>query len=444
MTTNPRYKKIAYAITILACLPFVLSGSCRDKGVEPIQIPVKENIHLSLVDASTTEVTLHIQADSMQYPWMLFLKRTGDRWGWHSDWIYSPSIDTVVTVDDNDPAHDYYFRAYSYTGLDWIDSSAWIKVTTMDTTSHNFTWQRFTVGGIGSSFYDVAIINDTCIIAVGEIYVQDSSGAFPTLYNVARWNGTHWSLSMVGSTKLQSIFVFSENDIWVGSSSPYHWDGTSWHGYQFSNPLFNGYLTKMWGTDSSNIYIVGTNGSIAWYNGSLWQKIESGTTFDLKDIWGAKNPKTGETEIITVGIQPGISGQCTIWHIASSTVTAISDSGIFYPFTSVWFVPELKYYVSGVYIFAKRNLADNNRWSSDNGSFASSEYKPSIRGNGLNDIVVACDAGEVIHFNGYSWRNYLTETSLASGTYSRIDIRGNTVAAVGFNNNCGAIIIGKR
>ena len=46
-----------------------------------------------------------------------------------------------------------------------------------DTTSHNFTWQTFTFGEHSSStLYDVAIINDSSIWAVGEIYMNDSLG----------------------------------------------------------------------------------------------------------------------------------------------------------------------------------------------------------------------------------------------------------------------------
>jgi len=47
----------------------------------------------------------------------------------------------------------------------------------MDTTSHNFTWQTWTFGEHSSSrLYDVAIINENNIWAVGEIYMKDSLG----------------------------------------------------------------------------------------------------------------------------------------------------------------------------------------------------------------------------------------------------------------------------
>ena len=46
-----------------------------------------------------------------------------------------------------------------------------------DTTSHNYAWQTFILGdGNSSVLYDAAIINDTLIYAVGEIYLKDSTG----------------------------------------------------------------------------------------------------------------------------------------------------------------------------------------------------------------------------------------------------------------------------
>ena len=59
-----------------------------------------------------------------------------------------------------------------------------------DTTSHNFTFTTYTFGGTGGSSYfkDVAIINDSDIWAVGEIY-SDSS-----MYNAVHWNGKNWEL----------------------------------------------------------------------------------------------------------------------------------------------------------------------------------------------------------------------------------------------------------
>jgi hypothetical protein len=51
-----------------------------------------------------------------------------------------------------------------------------LSVTTMDTTSHNFTFTTWKFGTIGSSvLYDVAIVYENNIGAVGEIMIADTS-----------------------------------------------------------------------------------------------------------------------------------------------------------------------------------------------------------------------------------------------------------------------------
>ena len=82
-------------------------------------------------------------------------------------------------------------------------------VTTLDTTSSNFTWQTFTLGGAASSaLFDVAIINDTLAYAVGEIYINDSTGQVdPQPYNLAIWNGNSWRIQKVPVLLSRAIFL---------------------------------------------------------------------------------------------------------------------------------------------------------------------------------------------------------------------------------------------
>ena len=51
-------------------------------------------------------------------------------------------------------------------------------------------------------------------------------------------------------------------------------------------------MNKIWGSSSNDLYVVGNNGKIAHYNGTSWQRIESGTTLNINDIWGDFNEKT--------------------------------------------------------------------------------------------------------------------------------------------------------
>jgi len=60
-----------------------------------------------------------------------------------------------------------------------------------DTTSHAFSFQEFTFGGASASaLYDVVIVSDTNIWAVGEIYLDSANGNLvPFPYNAVHYNG---------------------------------------------------------------------------------------------------------------------------------------------------------------------------------------------------------------------------------------------------------------
>lgn len=88
------------------------------------------------------------------------------------------TVDTILYVDSLLPNQTYNFHttihSYNHTGNVTSDP---LTVTTMDTTSHNFNFQTWTFGGQAGSctLYDVAIINENNIWAVGEINIEDTS-----------------------------------------------------------------------------------------------------------------------------------------------------------------------------------------------------------------------------------------------------------------------------
>ncbi len=62
---------------------------------------------------------------------------------------------------------------------------------TLDTTSNNFTCQKYYFGSEAFSvLHDVAIVNDSDIWAVGKIYLNDSTGKpDPNAHNLVQWDG---------------------------------------------------------------------------------------------------------------------------------------------------------------------------------------------------------------------------------------------------------------
>jgi hypothetical protein len=167
----------------------------------------------------------------------------------------------------------------------------------MDTTSHNFTFETYTFGGNGGScvLYDVAIIGENNIWAVGDISISDTSINGYTTYNAVHWDGNNWELLRVmfysicgqqhqDAYPASSIFAFSESDIWIAmrGSQVARLNKTT----QLATYCIPVSVRKLWGTGNQSIYAVGVNGQIARYNGSQWGRIESGTDGIITDVWG--------------------------------------------------------------------------------------------------------------------------------------------------------------
>ncbi|HEX2925215.1 MAG TPA: hypothetical protein VHP38_02985, partial [Ruminiclostridium sp.] len=66
-----------------------------------------------------------------------------------------------------------------------------------------------------------------------------------------------------------------------------------------------------------------------------------------------------------------------------------------------------------------------------------------VRGSALNDIFVSGAMGLLAHYNGIDWMVY-PEFSDHWDVISSLNVKGNTIAAVGILNNKVAVAVGKR
>ena len=324
-----------------------------------------------------------------------------------------------------------------------------------DTTSHSFNFTQFTFGGNAgsSSFKDVAIINDSLAYAVGAVYLTDSLGnPDPNAYNVAVWNGREWTLRKITvsfrgdfiTPPLEGIFAFSPIDIWLVGSLPIHGDGQNWTMFDVRSVpgLDSESVSKAWGTSSSSMYFVGRIGSMIFYDGSTWTKLESGTTLDINDIWGATDASTAQTTVLAVGSERFQEVDKKVLRIDGTTVTALPDSGLPWSISGVWFAPGQHYYVVGDGIYQKTSLSDN-LWSG-HALEITPYYSWMIRGNAANDLFVVGAYGDVVHYNGSTWQSFQNIVPLTDGSYESVAMKGDLVMAVGLDNPRAVIAIGRR
>ena len=129
---------------------------------------------------------------------------------------------------------------YNYTAM-FGDKKLTASITTLDTTSNNFTWQTFTFGGEAGSgkLSDVAIINENDIWAVGEINIPDTNENGYTTYNAVHWDGSNWELkkipSIICGTKsiiyspLYALFQFGQDNILFSDGGEIiYWNGSNY------------------------------------------------------------------------------------------------------------------------------------------------------------------------------------------------------------------------
>lgn len=321
-----------------------------------------------------------------------------------------------------------------------------------DTTSHDFVWTTYEFGeGNPSIFWDVAIINDTLAYAVGAVYFMDSTGKLdPIVYNMAKWDGFSWTAYRVyynyqGSqyiSTLRAIDEFSPTDYWVGSTQPMRWNGNSWQQFDLTSTTFNGYINKIWGTSGYNVFIVGTNGSVAHFDGNSWQKIESGTTTDLQDVWGSSDGKTVWACGSTADGFHSVLLKCENgqWRTLWSRDGAIAASPFGYTVGSVW-------RSSSTYVTTDHGIY---RLDNDTTNIKAIGGYPGffarLRGNAENDIVAVGRESIIWHYNGVSWKQIQSGSS--TQFLESCAIKGNTIMAVGYDaagfSSRALIYVGKR
>ena len=355
--------------------------------------------------------------------------------------------DTVVVDTTVEPSRSYTYEAELISDGKVIQTSSPVEVTTLDTTSSDYTFRTWEIGGIvpGSYLNDVTIINDTDICAVGEINIKDSSGACGAIH----WNGRTWTLKRVpyfyqGQVfydQMLSVFALSADDIFVGGNGYYRWNGIRIEQEDTANGVSHGELINgIWAGDDNEVYIVESQGGIGYFTGATWRSLSSGTSTSIDDIWGKVDAETGK-QVILAAVSNGIlvqGGERGIIEIhKDGMVTKIPwspDRDVL----SVWFSSLQNIYTAGDGIYN----GNGTSWRLAL-PLAGQDYTARVRGNGANDILVVGDYGYCVHFNGVSWQTY-PQISLPNGGYSGLSVKGKTMCAVGYSNNYAVIALSTR
>lgn len=129
-----------------------------------------------------------------------------------------------------------------------------------------------TPSGLGA-LYGVWGARDDAVWAVGDSLT------------VLFYDGSTWSRVMgSGSGSFTAVWGSSDTDVWAFGTQLYHFDGSSWHPYQGTQPGATDGIASMWGSAPDDIWIVCSNG--VWhYDGVDWSLVSSPAQ-DLAAVWG--------------------------------------------------------------------------------------------------------------------------------------------------------------
>lgn len=324
-----------------------------------------------------------------------------------------------------------------------------------DTTSHDFTWQIDVLGdGEASYLRDASIIDENNVWAVGSIYFKDSTGQFIyPAFGAAHWNGAKWEFKRLpaqapGYTTYltpNGIFAFAPDDIWFAHGGVHHYDGRQIRSFWVNsfpgnaNAILDSgqFIDKIWGTSSSNLWAVGTRGAIIHFDGTAWQKLESGTTQDIQDIWGIVDENTKEQKILCPVSNKYHGGEKRVLQILPNNQVVDFDWTPQRVAYSIWFLENTPIYACGGAFFRY----ENKQWIKV--TALPNIFQNRVRGNNQNDVFVVGDFGVFAHYNGKSWKVY-DSLSLPQGNYEGLAVKDNLVVAVGWNGDRAVVVRGKR
>ncbi len=203
-------------------------------------------VTLSVVNVDLMEINLKVETKNINLPSLLRILRDNTP-------VKVTNIDTsetLVTIDSLQPGKTYNFQAALYDSEKEILSNV-VTVSTLDTTTQNFTFEILEFGdGFESSYFnDVWVFDENNIWAVGYISPSDTvvNGTPIINPNIIRWNGTSWDLEPFDGTSsgIDGIWAVNTSKIYFANGIVLKYENGSYQYEDFSNvPLPNGQLTQ--------------------------------------------------------------------------------------------------------------------------------------------------------------------------------------------------------
>lgn len=227
---------------------------------------------------------------------------------------------------------------------------------------------------------------------------------------IAHYDGNSWtykrpnninSINGIRAGNLFGIKGIDKNNIWVvgnGYNQFYpqgdstwgfvgYYDGAKWENISPNIP--NERLFSVWAANNNEVWAVGTNGTILFYNGNNWTKQESGTTLQLCAIDGLN-----DKNIYAVGYSYDYN-EGVILHFDGYNWSKVylNNGAEFSAMRDIRVFSERKIWVVGLISYE----FDGERWNIQG---INGNNLLSVDGDGYNDIFMGGFQRTISHFNG--------------------------------------------
>ena len=314
---------------------------------------------------------------------------------------YPITVNDTCIIDDNsgsglqlNTTYTYYAVRIDTTGIR-KDSSNIAEARTQDTTSQNFSFEFFEFGdGVSSSYFnDVWIFNENDIWVCGNVFTNDSTDG-----NLYHWNGSYWNAHRLNFVDMEGIWGI-DTIMYLASGGLWKYDRVNLIRQNIEGTFSQGQAVhKLWGSSESNIYGVGPWGTIVWYNGVQWTKIEFDTQWSFFGITG--NKETG----LAYAVAMNTNFSCLIVELNNSLPNIIYNSDNY--------INKLKSYDVDMIRKDVLILSDSDIWTfniktqTDEilADLPSGYYLPRLTSSGSNDVYFfgnkLQDGERMLHYNG--------------------------------------------
>lgn len=243
-----------------------------------------------------------------------------------------------------------------------------------------------------------------------------------------------WSTMTSNSTSiLQGVWGSSASDVYaVGSGGTIlHYNGSAWS--TVTSPV-SAWLYDVWGLSANSVFVVGSSASILYYNGSNWSTMSNplSPSEQLFGVWG-----TALNNVFAVGGNGSIvhyngsawstvvSGTTEylygIGGVNASNIFALGNNGTLLRYNgttwlSVSGVTSNRLYhawglsASDVYVCGYRELQHYDG-TSWSPEISTIDDLRGIWGSAADDVFVVGISGRIKHFDGTTWRNMTSGTT---------------------------------